>query len=404
MKLQEKAKEVLKGNDAENSWTIPAQGLYPHQWLWDSCFIAIGYSHFNPERAKKEITSLLKAQWDDGFLPHIRFNPKVQKNRPQWKKWLDSLGRNTSGITQPPVVAIAVLKIYQKDKDKEFLKKVFQKIKRYHEYLAKNRKKDGLLFIIHPWESGMDNITVWDSIIEKIKGVGLEKEQRIDTEFVPEKQRVTTKQLDCFHALVDIIIKNKCDINKIQQESPFIVADVLFNCVWRRANLALSELAQEINEEPAIFENWAKETEDAMNRKMLDNGVYYDFDFKNNRLIKEKTCTSLLHLYGKITDNPDIEILNDFWANYPVSTLSKESKKFEPQRYWRGPVWININWFVIRGLEDCGLKKKAQELKKKTIELIEKSGFREYFNPNTGEGLGANNFSWTAALLIDLLD
>lgn len=399
----EQAKKVLASNQRGRKWTIPSAGIYPHQWLWDSCFIAIGYAHYDIEMAKQEIRHLLEAQWEDGLVPHIRFNPDWQNNRIQWKKWLDAFAGNTSGITQPPLIAVAVKKIYEKSRDKEYLKEIFPKIKKYHEYLANKRKKDGLLFIIHPWESGMDNITVWDSIVDKIKDTGLKPEQRIDTQYVPEEQRISTKQLDHFWSIADLIIKHKCNIDKILEETPFIVADVLFNAVWRRANLAMSELAGEIGEDSGIFKSWAEETRQAMNSRMLDNGAYYDFDFKNNRLIKERTCTSLLHLYGRLQDNPDISILEDFWTEYPVSTQQKNSGKFEARRYWRGPVWININWFVIRGLEEYGFSGKAEELKKKTIELVEKSGFREYYNPLTGEGLGAGSFSWTAALIIDLL-
>jgi hypothetical protein len=34
---------------------------------------------------------------------------------------------------------------------------------------------------------------------------------------------------------------------------------------------------------------------------------------------------------------------------------------------------------------------------------VAEHGFREYFNPTTGEGLGGQNFSWTAAAVIDMI-
>jgi glycogen debranching enzyme len=76
---------------------------------------------------------------------------------------------------------------------------------------------------------------------------------------------------------------------------------------------------------------------------------------------------------------------------------------FSPEKYWQGPTWVNMNWLIIDGLRRYGYQKEALDLKKRTLDLIKKSGFNEYFNPITGEPNGAANFSWTAALIIDLL-
>lgn len=69
----EAARQVLEHND-RGEYTVPGARLYPHQWLWDSCFIAIGMRHYDVERAKTEIYSLLKGQWANGMLPNIIFN------------------------------------------------------------------------------------------------------------------------------------------------------------------------------------------------------------------------------------------------------------------------------------------------------------------------------------------
>jgi glycogen debranching enzyme len=89
---------------------------------------------------------------------------------------------------------------------------------------------------------------------------------------------------------------------------------------------------------------------------------------------------------------------------FPLPSVPDKSPYFDPRRYWRGPVWINMNWFVIVGLQRYGFTEEAQWLRTHTLGLVEKSGFREYYNPMSGEGLGATSFSWTAALTIDLLD
>ena len=65
--LFEACAAVLAAND-RGDYTVPAGDLYPHQWLWDSCFIAIGLAHIDPTRAKKELISLVRGQWANGML------------------------------------------------------------------------------------------------------------------------------------------------------------------------------------------------------------------------------------------------------------------------------------------------------------------------------------------------
>jgi glycogen debranching enzyme len=76
---------------------------------------------------------------------------------------------------------------------------------------------------------------------------------------------------------------------------------------------------------------------------------------------------------------------------------------FSPIQYWRGPVWININWFLMHGLRDYGYKKQAKRLQQTIIDLCQDQGFHEYFDPTTGQGHGSNLFSWSAALLLEVL-
>ena len=117
-KLEEKAKEVLENNFQQGGFTIPSKNLYPFQWKWDSGFIALGYAHYNMERAKQEIQSILDAQWQNGFIPHIVFHnesdsyfpgPDVHKSE---LSPFSSKKYRTTGLTQPPVYGFVLEKIY----------------------------------------------------------------------------------------------------------------------------------------------------------------------------------------------------------------------------------------------------------------------------------------------------
>jgi len=85
---------------------------------------------------------------------------------------------------------------------------------------------------------------------------------------------------------------------------------------------------------------------------------------------------------------------------YLFPSINSKHKSFEEKRYWRGPVWINCNWIIYQGLKNKD-KKFAETIRKKTLNLVEKKKFREYYSCKSGLGMGAKNFSWTAALYLD---
>jgi glycogen debranching enzyme len=86
-----------------------------------------------------------------------------------------------------------------------------------------------------------------------------------------------------------------------------------------------------------------------------------------------------------------------------VASFDMLAPEFEARRYWRGPIWANLNWLLGRGLRQQGFAEQADALERTTLDLVGRSGMREYFDPVTGEGLGADGFSWTAAAVIDML-
>jgi glycogen debranching enzyme len=71
--------------------------------------------------------------------------------------------------------------------------------------------------------------------------------------------------------------------------------------------------------------------------------------------------------------------------------------------YWQGPTWINTNWMIAEGLDRYGEAAPARELRERSLTMVAESGYYEYFSAITGDGYGAPDFSWTAALVLDLL-
>jgi hypothetical protein len=146
--LVEQAQMVLDFN-WNGEYTRPGLHLYPHQWSWDSALIAIGYAHYHQDRATSELTHLFESQWRNGLLPQIIFNPRFGQYFPSIDFWHAERSpnalrdRKTSGVVQPPVHATAVLYVYRHAQDeaaaKEFLGRLFPKLKAWHEYLYRER-------------------------------------------------------------------------------------------------------------------------------------------------------------------------------------------------------------------------------------------------------------------------
>jgi glycogen debranching enzyme len=202
------------------------------------------------------------------------------------------------------------------------------------------------------------------------------------------------------------------ETNRILLRSHFIIEDLFFNAILIRANQIVKDIAADIDEtiptRTLTFMNKASKSIDELWNE--EDQCYYSRLFITREHIPIKTVASLMPLYsGTISKERAkqlvAEMKNDelFNANYPLPSVPLNSPYFNHRRYWQGPTWLNINWLIIDGLERYGFKDEAQSLRNRSIELVERSGFSEYFSPIDGFAAGVNPFSWTAALTIDLL-
>lgn len=383
---------LLKNRRVTNGhqYTVPSPKSYPYQWLWDSAFHAIILSHFNTADAKKELLSLVSKQFESGMIPHMIYWVKGEHLSRDWGR------EDTSTITQPPILALAVWHIYEKDQDKSFLEQIYPHLMSYTKYLLTHRdpRSNHLIGIINPDESGEDDSPRFD---------------------LPLGLNPIHTDEENFQSRLKLIEKNKeCKFDTATcMRNFFWVKDVPFNSIMVNNLLTLSKIAELLgkNEDKEFIANNAQDMKKAMREKMFEDGVFYSTYNENYKKIKVNTWAIFAPLIANLYTKEEAKRLvsehlnnsNEFALNYQVPTVPKNEAVFNPDGFWRGPVWIATNWFVYRGLINYGFTKEADQIRDSSIALIKKSGFREHFNPDTGEGQGAHNFTW-GGLVVDMLD
>ena len=430
--LRQDAMHVLLGNEA-GGYIAPARGLYTHQHLWDTCFTAIGQRHYDLTGAMAGMRRLLSAQWANGMVPHIIFQPgwKYWWDRRNWRSWVSSAappGLATGGITQPPMIAEAVVRIGEllpAGERESWYRSVHGPLVAYHQWLYRERagQGDGLVVLIHPWETGLDTTPPW---LESLRGdpppwwlrlvvrAKLDRAAdhlRWDTRYVPADQRSSVAEALRFYDALRHIRKHRYDAAAILERPYFAVEDLTYNSILIRANVLLRQISHAIGARlPGQLIDSMRKNEEAM-ETLWDEAdeCYYSRDARSGRLLREPSIAALMPLYagcaGQVRAKRMAGMLSDpelFAAPYPVPSVPLSSPWFGPLRYWQGPTWVNTNWLVIDGLRRCGFPAEAGRLQQRTLELVRENGFSEYFHPVTGEPAGVRNFSWTAAQTIDM--
>jgi hypothetical protein len=426
------AREVLDGNWTGRS-TIPAPGLYPHQWNWDTGFIAIGRSTYDQAHAETEMMHLFEAQWRTGMLPHIAFSPDVPRDAyfPGPDFWRSRTSpespreMETSGVTQPPVHGFAALEMHRRAHDAEqsrsFLSRLFPRLVSLHRYLRDRRGgPEGLTHVLHPWETGLDNSPAWDDPFERfaVPSWALTNYVRRDLGHADARDRPSHEAYDRFVYLALLYREAGYDDTRIREITPFLVEDPMFNALWARSAASLAEIAAVIGEDGNEFAEDAERITRAIETKLWDEEShrFFPFDLRAGRHMAHQSIVSFVplvapgldarmaHLTAKSMNENRHCRLDSGRTCYILPTYQPRDESYDPRLYWRGPIWINTNWLLERGCRATGETELADELHRSSLELVRHAGFREYFDPHTGTGHGADRFSWTAALTLDLLE
>jgi glucosylglycerate hydrolase len=431
------AQRVLRQNDM-GGWTRAASDLYPHQWSWDTGFIAIGLAHLDTRRAAQELLTLFEHQWKTGKVPHIVFNPEAppQSYFPGAEHWSSAAASSdappappyTSCLCQPPTHAIAAQRIWEvagngraRAEATAFLREIYPKLLAWHRYLLTYRdpEESGLVTIYHPWESGTDNSPRWDAALEAVEVGEVTPHPRYDLEHVDDPaQRPTDADYDRYLWLVKLVKRATCDEAAIYRSHPFLVKDVLFSAILVAANEALLEISRLVgasHEDAELISSWI-----SRGRSGLEScwdpelRLCLDYDLRAAKPLRSRTVAGFAPLVaGGLRPRRLATLLETLsshsFLGYPelrrplLPSTSPEDTGFIPRSYWRGPVWPVIDWLLWWALERAGEHQLAERVRESSLEQIVEGGFAEYFEPFTGEPLGSREQSWTAAVVLDWL-
>ena len=429
--LIEKAERVLKSN-RRDGFTIPRAELYPFQWNWDSGFVALGLAHTDIKWAIEELQSLLRGQWENGMIPHILFHSENETTYfPNWDFWEAKVNSGspvelkTSGITQPPVLGFIVEMLWRRYPDNEalknFIKSNFKKLINHHRFFYKFRDplKEGLFFTYHPWESGRDNSPIWDPSMSRIEidKNTLPPYTRRDTSIADPSERPTEDKYDRYVYLLELGKKYRYDQLGIYEESPLLVQDVMMNAILIKSNQALINLGRELCVDVGELSEWQQQSTEVFDARFWNNELqfYCSYDLRTASHIKMKEIGGYIPLFAQIPSTQKSALLIKRLSElhemglYLCPSFDIDEPLFDSKRYWRGPVWPQMNWMIYHGLKLYNQKRLADIVKNDLIELVQKLGFYEYFEPqknkaaDLNKGYGGDQFSWTASSILDLI-
>jgi hypothetical protein len=385
------AERILRGNWIEGerdgvgfAYSRPSPRHYPWQWYWDSCFHAIVWRRFERSRAESELRSLLNGGTGDGFIGHTIFWHRHVDWQRRWTYNVTSrMARNTSTI-QPPLLAWA-WRIAVGDPSAD------PRIAAHHRWLEANRDLDGdgLLWIVQPDESGLDSSPKFDAVW------GLRAHAR-----------------PLFPLLIARNRRLGWDPRRLGDAGGPLLCEVVVNVLWGLARLA----AGEPSITPALIDRlWDERRGLFLDVARGEVARPDDTDsVGGDRRIRVSTWSALAPL--ALPDLPEeigrrlVEehLLNRerYWTPLPPTSVSAQEQSFEPRkwrglltrRYWRGPTWINSAWLLWIGLLRLGYRVQADHLADALLPAYVREGSREFYEPYTGDGLGAEDFGWSTLI------
>lgn len=404
-RLAMKSMQTLVANWRSPAGAIQHHGVTPsvtYQWFsgvwaWDSWKQAAAIAHFDASLAKDNIRAMFDYQvrsddpirpQDHGMIIDTVFYNQSGERGGDGGNWNE---RNS----KPPLAAWSVWKVHEAQPDPAFVEEMYPKLVSYHQWWYRNRDHDGdglaeygatvdaantsrdAIIEAAAWESGMDNAPRFDA---------------------SEEVRVLENRSNIGELLGYSLNQESVDLNA------YLYAEKQF----------LAQMAQVLGkpDEKLRWLQQAKQLKQQIQNQFFDtdSGYFYDTRLGGKRLIEQgKGAEGWLPLWAGAASEEQAHYVSrwmmsdkGFNRHLPLQTVSADHPQYAPEKYWRGPVWLDQSWFGLQGLSRYGFTDEAKQLALKLANHAEgaltQSPIRENYNPETGEGLHCTNFSWSAAV------
>ncbi len=320
---------------------FPSRGRYPTHFLWDSCFQNLGLELMNPELAVDSLLLLIENLRADGKMAHFLCSTWMRPD-----------------CSQPPLVGWAGLRLVKRTNDLDLARKLMPALRKNTQWwLTQRMTACGLIRAEDGFETGWDDSPLFDD------GPGV-----------------------------------ACDMNS------YLLVQIR----------ACAEMARMVGDPDAGRD---EQLAGDLARKMVEvlydeNNNYFWNRSPDGQTIRIKTPASFLPLWAgvPIADDKARAIITDsllnpdhFFDDIPFPSVAYDEASYQPDRLWRGPTWMPVSWLMLETLQAYGFAAEAQHATARLYAMLLRDGdAREYFNSRTGDGIGARQQGWTAAIALRL--
>ena len=322
---------------------FPSRGTYPTPYLWDSCFQNLGTELFNPRLAAD---SLLL------FVENLRVDGKMHAFI--CSTWVHP------GQSQPPLVGWAAERLVEKTGDERLAARLLPGLRRNTRWwLSQRMTRFGLVAALNGMEVGWDDSPRFD-------------------------------------------------------QGPIVACDL--NSYLLLQMRACARFARMGGDEAGAEELDAQA--EAYAARMVEilydgeTGLFWDLGVENGLPVRIKTPACFLPLLAGVPLPPEVAkwavadyLLNPscFFADVLFPVVAYDEPSYQSGKWWRGPTWINVAYLMLMVLDKLDFKEEAASARERLYRMLAADGdLRELFDSQSGEGLGAFEYGWTAAIFLRL--
>jgi putative isomerase len=333
----------------------------------DSWKHAAALARFFPELAMAQVRATFDDQDPEGMVAGCTY-PDAKANN-----WTNS---------GPPLAGWAVWEVYRQTRDRSFIHEMQPLLQRYHDWWGRRRDRD------------QDGLCEYGAAADRIEAAKRES----GTDRAVRFDKASLRKLDDRAWTLDL---ESVDLNA---------------CLYAE-KLYLAEISKELlREDPALGLAGGR-LQAAIRARMFDRktGYFYDTLADGRGPLPAQGPEGWIPLWASVATREQAAAVRQalldprkFATYLPFPTVAADHPAFDSSAGGRGAVSPDQAYFAVQGLRRYGFTEDARRLTRQLLDRtkgLTQPGLpiRESYDPLSGEGLGAADFSPSAAHLLLLL-